>query len=84
MGELTNINASGASINRSGRNDLGANQPFPVDSDHTIETDILIESKIVIDTEPKNGFAKEERNGSKLWTRKGGGGATGQIHCKTN
>ena len=44
---LTLNNASGASISGMGRNDVGVDQPFPVDSDLAISSDILTNPNIV-------------------------------------
>ena len=70
MVELCLNNAPGVTDSDVGRNDVGVDQPLPVDSDRMINSDILTENNIVINTGPKDGPAiKEERYGSKLWTR---------------
>ena len=47
MVELCLNNASGVTNSGVGRNDVGVDQPLPVDSDRMINSDILTENNIV-------------------------------------
>ena len=47
MAEFILNNASGATNSGMGRNDVGVDQPFPVDSDLAISSDILTNTNIV-------------------------------------